>query len=141
MFLANLFAALNITVLEFLPDHSFVLRATPPIWLKQLFKQDLQPEEAFQPEQSLPFLDNFLIDARAFWNEGLPGHLKSGVWTEVDAEGIEYHLEATALTVDTIKVLLIEFPHFEYEEKHHLIQTGRMVHLQLDQVEKLTKRS
>jgi hypothetical protein len=50
------------------------------------------------------------------------GRLKSGVWSEIDTLGNEYHLEASAVCLTKKKILLIELIESAYKEKQTLIQ-------------------
>jgi signal transduction histidine kinase len=89
---------------------------------------------AIEPGVHLPFLDAFLIDAEEFWATHPSGSLKSGPWIEVDSEGHEHFLEATAASVGASRVLIIEHPRIPYEEHLAAIQTGRETSLDRDRM-------
>jgi hypothetical protein len=123
---ADLFAALNILVLERLNLGRFKLTGTPPDWLQQFCHRRVKSGmEILIPEQNFPFLENFLIDAEELWSKNDKKQLKSGIWHQLDLFGKEYHFEATAICVSSINLLLIELLNEEYEEKRNLIQKAR----------------
>jgi signal transduction histidine kinase len=123
--LTNLFAALEIVVMERLSERSFHPINTLPGWFKRLVPEVRGAEDAVQPGPLFPFLENFLIDAERFWQEHHTGWLSSGIWMELDPLGNEYALEASALCLGCQKFLLIAYPRSAYEEKHALIQRAR----------------
>lgn len=132
--LANLLASLNIAILEQQREGWFSVCGTPPSWFFKFFPESQTPAELIRPGQAMPFLENFLVDAKDFWIWNLSGQIKSGIWSEFDADGQEYQLEASAVCLGHTKLLLIEFPRFAYEEKLHIIQTGRETTLNYQQL-------
>ncbi|MFQ4145193.1 sensor histidine kinase [Chlorogloeopsis sp. ULAP02] len=123
---SNLFATLNILVLEQIHPGRFKLTGTPPEWLQQFCRRPVHPEmEVLIPQEDFPFLENFLIDAEEVWVKNNNKKLKSGIWHQQDLFNQEYHFEATALSVTNQKILLIELLDEEYEEKQNLIQKAR----------------
>ena len=117
------------------------LRASfpPPAWLAQLLPDG--PDGAVSLEVS-PFLENFLIDAEHFWSRRATdavsetARIKSGPWIEVDRDGTEYPLEASALVVDGQRVLLVERIQASFAERVNLLQQAREQHLALGQLGK-----
>jgi signal transduction histidine kinase len=134
----ELLVALNVVALERLEIGIFRLLGSSPSWFTDIYSNVLSEPEKISLAGLSPFLDNFLIDAEDFWNNFSSGHLKSGLWIEASPAGKEYHLEAVAIFLekDQKKVLLIEFSRISYEEKHHLIQTGRDISLKYYQLSK-----
>ncbi|MBF2005841.1 MAG: sensor histidine kinase [Chlorogloeopsis fritschii C42_A2020_084] len=123
---SELFATLNILVLKRMHLGRFKLTGTPPNWLQQFCRRPVQPEmEVLIPEEDFPFLENFLIDAEEIWARNDNKKLKSGIWDQQDLFNQEYHFEATAISVNNQKILLIELLDEEYEEKQNLIQKAR----------------
>lgn len=109
------------------------LRASIPTpeWLSHLMPDGA---DGFVALESSPFLENFLIDAEAFWSRGEPGRVQSGPWIEVDHDGQEHPLEASALLVDQQRVLLIERIQASFMERVNLLQQAREQHLALGQL-------
>jgi signal transduction histidine kinase len=123
--LANLFAALEIVVMEHLPDGSFRPINPIPGWFKRFAPDGRGGQDGVRPGQLFPFLENFLVDAARFWQEEHTGWVSSGIWMEIDSLGNEYALEASALCLGRQKLLLIAYPKGAYEEKQTLIQRAR----------------
>lgn len=120
----ELFAALNIVILEQNADGSFKVIGKLPDWFSQFY-----PELAFNQDglrlETFHFLENFLIDADNFWHGADAEPLKSGIWIETDRLGNECQLEATAVRLQNRNILLIELLKFDYQEKQYIIQKGR----------------
>ena len=121
----ELLAALNIVVLENLDDNLYKIIGAIPDWFIPFYPDAALNRYGLIPEEKFLFLENFLIDAEGFWQGNDPGPLKSGVWSEIDALGHEYHLEASVVKIQDRKILLIELLNIDYKEKHLLIQKGR----------------
>lgn len=117
----ELFAALNVAVLERLASGSFKLIGTAPSWFVQ-FYPDTDLQQQLMPGQQFPVLDNFLIDAETFWQENEKGRIKSGIWSETDLLGEEFYLEASAVCLNEKKILLITS---NYKEQQFLLQKAR----------------
>jgi signal transduction histidine kinase len=117
----ELFAALNVVVLERVENTAFKLVGIPPSWFVQ-FYADTDLQQQFIPGQKFPVLENFLIDAETFWQENETGRIKSGIWTETDLLGEEFYLEASAICLNDKKILLIAS---NYKEQQFLLQKAR----------------
>jgi len=122
---ANLLATLDIVVIEYLDESSFEIIGTVPDWFRRFYPDAVLEQNKLIPAKNFPFLENFLIDAECFWMGNDAGRLKSGVWSEIDTLGNEYHLEASAVCLTKKKILLIELIESAYKEKQTLIQKGR----------------
>jgi signal transduction histidine kinase len=121
----KLYAALEMTVLERLAAGVFRLLSPVPSWLHTFYPTLAEGDTGLRPGELFPFLEHFLVDAERFWQANCAGQLKSGLWREVTPLGQEYHLEAMAVNLDEVKILLLTFPRMEYEEKQALIQKAR----------------
>ena len=118
----ELFAVLNIVVLEHLENYSFKIVGAVPSWFRQFYPDvDTQRDEIL-PGERFPVIDNFLIDAESFWMQNNVGIIKSGLWTENDLLGTELYLEASAVCLKNRKLLLIAS---NYKEQRALIQKAR----------------
>ncbi|BAZ40147.1 histidine kinase [Calothrix sp. NIES-4101] len=132
---ADLFAALNVLVLEYLNIGRFRVSASVPTWVKDICNSKIiSGMEVLIPEEQFPFLENFLVDAEEFWqrNENFP--LKSGIWVEQDLGGKECHFEASAISVKNQKILVIELLDEDYIEKFSIIQQARANNLNYYQI-------
>lgn len=85
---------------------------------------------AISAEAFSPFLENFLIDAQAFWQKQSSETLRSGIWTEIGLTGQDIFLEAIALYLDGHHLLLIEATDADNgSEKFRWLQTARQEQL------------
>lgn len=125
-------AALDILLLERQPNGDLLNVGATPDWFPLIFSADVWQGERLALENRFFFLENFLIDAEKFWNSGIRGRLRSGVWTEVDRSGEEWNLEAYAVNVGSRRLLLIE--RLFDEERKALIQKARERSLDLHRI-------
>lgn len=121
----ELFAALNILVMDQLDDGSFKIIGTVPEWFMHFHPDVAFERDKLRPGKKFPFIENFLIDAESFWRGNDTGTLKSGLWSETDILGKEHYLEASAVRLNNKNILLISLGVATYEEKQFLIQKGR----------------
>jgi two-component system, cell cycle sensor histidine kinase and response regulator CckA len=138
--LTDLLNAIDILALERLIDGTFTLNGTVPDWFERLYPDAALSGEPVELGKLSPFLENFLVDAEAFWTSPERGQLGSGPWIESDESGNTYELEATAVSMENNKVLLIELCHFSYQEIQHIIQKGRELHVDYDRLQKMKRR-
>jgi signal transduction histidine kinase len=132
---ADLFATLNILILERLNIGSFRITGTVPNWLRGFCRRTVTSGmEVLIPQEEFPFVENFLIDAEEFWARNQEKPLKSGLWTDFDFSGQEYHFEASAVCLNEKKILLIEWLQEDYIEKQDIIQKARESNLNYQQV-------
>ncbi|MEB3218078.1 MAG: ATP-binding protein [Nostocales cyanobacterium 94392] len=123
---AEIFAALDILVLERLDVGKFKISGNIPKWVRRFCRQTFKPGmEILIPEEEFPFLENFLIDGEEYWQNNHEKRLKSGIWTDLDISGNEFHFEASVLFVNQKKILLVEMMSDAYTEKQSLIQQAR----------------
>lgn len=128
---ADIFAALNILVLERLDIGLFKVTGAVPNWLARFCECKINTgKKVFIPQQEFPFLENFLIDAEDFWLTDRDQPLKSGFWIQQDLLGTESYLEASAIIIEQRKILLIELLEESYREKQSFIQKARENQLQ-----------
>ncbi len=139
-FLTDLLAALDVMVVERLPDGSFTIMGDMPAWFAWLYTDAVAKAPQLQLALTSPFLENFLVDARAFWQACEPGLLKSGSWEEKGPSGKEDHLEATALCIGDRQILLIQLLGVAHEERRRLLQIAREKSLLQNQLIKETQK-
>lgn len=103
--------------------NEFRLRGLPPEWWRQ--SAGLADCTALDLKQCSPFLQDYLAHAHPAW-EGEPGAIeKSGPWTESDRQGSTMTLEATALSIGSRKLLLIERLGAGFEQMQAIVQRAR----------------
>jgi signal transduction histidine kinase len=125
----------DMAIMELAEEGSFGLIGTPPEWLERFFPEIIRKRQAAICYDDSPFLDQFLRDAEAFWNAGVEGKLKSGVWLETDAGETECPFEATAVLSGNRKFLMIKAAQHSHDEKQEIIQKGRELALAYHRLE------
>src|SRR6476646_1202450 len=90
-------SALEIAAFERRPDGSFVSLVPVPEWFSVLGK-----------DQTFPFLGTFLEDARIHWASSPSGRLRSGLCSETDDYGREFHFEVSAIVLAGRNLLVFE---------------------------------
>ena len=89
------------------------------------------PDDPGALVEASPFLENFLVDARRAW-DGDERLVRSGEWTEVDATGREWPLEASAVrTEDGRNLLMVRSVPEEHLRRLEVLQTARSHDLEL----------
>ena len=121
----DLLAALEVVVLEQVPDRALRLTGTAPSWFLRFLPNAASTPDDVKGALDSPFLENFLTDAERFWASDGAGRVRSGMWTEAGPMGTEFHLEASAVRVGGRRFLLIENQTVGYEEKQSMLQRAR----------------
>lgn len=122
--LSRLPGILELAVLERDGDGKSRLVGSAPGWLLSFFA-GAQSGDALALGEQFPFVENFLIDCENFWKQGKPGKIASGPWTETDASGHEWALEAYGAVSDARQLLLIQNLGASYEGQLNILQTAR----------------
>jgi hypothetical protein len=123
--LREVFAALDVMVVERLADGTFRSVGAVPGWFLWLFPQAEGGGERLPLARLSPSLADFIAEAEEFWRERRAGQLRSGAWAEAGRTGREDHLEAVALTVGARHILLVALLGSAYEERRRLLQIAR----------------
>lgn len=95
----DLLAVLDLALFERQVDGTFLPIGPLPAWFVSLSR-----------DASFPFLGTFLEEANEFWMRTSRGRLASGLCAAADADGREFHFEATAIAVANRHLLLFEMP-------------------------------
>ena len=122
--LAGLVKSLNVAVMEPTAEGRFRLLGEPPAWLATVYPAAAR-DQPFTIGENLPVLHNFLTDAADIWRLEDGAVLDSGLWTEEDASGRPWHLEATALRSAGRNLLLLRECGAEFERRHNFLQAAR----------------
>jgi PAS domain S-box-containing protein len=117
-------AALDLAAFRELEHGSFRAIDRLPGWYFEL-NPGTDPNEEHQLGEHFPFIENFLVDARSFWNNEVPGQLRSGPWTEVGSLGEETSFEATAVFHRESRILLIQLLGEDYDTARGVLQKAR----------------
>ena len=95
---------------EYLGEKVFRVIGIAPAFCRELIAGSETEEKGFRLGDSMPFLDNFLVDAEEFWNSDAAGRVESGRWIEATKAGGEIALEASAFRAAGKRILLIRNP-------------------------------
>ena len=123
--LESFLAAQGYALFEYAGNGVFHPIGEYPKWCQNLWKGALARDKSIRLAEASPLLENFLIDAEAFWNSNREGFANSPVWIERDPSGRDVQLEAAALHVDGKNVLLIRNLASTYAERQKLYQAAR----------------
>jgi len=121
----DLLAALEVAVLEQDGERALRLAGAVPQWLARFRPGVLSAPPKIERALGSPFLENFLSDAEGFWTSGREGRLRSGLWTEPGPLGDDFHLEASAVSLEGRRFLLIEDLTPSYPERQSMLQRAR----------------
>ena len=132
----DILSVLGIAVFEPAGPGSLVLAGPPPAWLRAMqpavSEVGVSEVGVMGVEDTFPFLSGFLVVARAFWDNGEPGCLRSDIW-----EQGELPLRATALLAGQRRLLLIERLEEEFEEYRDALQRSRERGLDNERLERV----
>ena len=106
-FLVKLLDAINLAVLEHIEGCSFKLLSAKSDWLSFLLP-DLTTSNTVTRLDELDYLGNFITDANALWQSGASAKIDSGIWSEAVSSGLIYWFEASALNLDSKRILLLK---------------------------------
>jgi signal transduction histidine kinase len=120
--------ALELLVLERLPDGRFQRCNPCPRWCAALGLDALAADDPFSLDDVFPFLGVFLPDAEACWSDGRAARVDSGFWTEKAATG-EIHLDAAAVLVDARPILVVSRDERMFAQQELLLQRARELRL------------
>lgn len=126
---AEIFATLNILILEKLEDDWYQIIGKIPEWAQQLCHHQVESNQKILIKKTeLSFLENFLIDAEKFWHQNDSPQtqaINSGIWHHIDPSENEYFLEATAIKINNQKIILVKSLKEEYDKQQKIIQKAR----------------
>ena len=128
----DLLTALDIVIMERLPDRSFRVLGPIPDWFLPIHTASAGGDTPAL-ERAFPFLDHFLEEAAAFWREPGEGRLRSGPYTAKDTYGVEFHFEVSTVLAERRIFLLFHLLR-DFEETRHVFQKARERTLELQKV-------
>jgi hypothetical protein len=86
----------RLALFEYVGDGVFRPLGPLPEFLVAILGGDATNAPTLRLGDSMPFLDNFIVDAEEFWNSRSEGRAESGAWIEKGEDGTERALEASA---------------------------------------------
>jgi signal transduction histidine kinase/CheY-like chemotaxis protein/HPt (histidine-containing phosphotransfer) domain-containing protein len=118
-------ASQGYALFEYLGDGDFRVLGAWPDWCANIWGAQPNSDQAIGLPAKSPFLENFLVDAEEFWRARLPGSANSGNWIESGTDGSEIPLEATARSLDGIRILLLQNLSETFGQQQWWFQTAR----------------
>jgi len=110
---------------EYLGGGEFRALGSYPNWCKSIWGAESIRQKTLRLAELSPFLENFLVDADAFWNSKRKGAANSPVWIERDFANHETPLEAWAARLEGKKILIVRNLSSSFAERQRLFQTAR----------------
>jgi signal transduction histidine kinase/CheY-like chemotaxis protein/HPt (histidine-containing phosphotransfer) domain-containing protein len=105
----GLFGALDLVVLERVRPGSFEALGDIPGWARSPAPES--PDRQIDVGRRFPFLERFLVDAEKVWAGGGGELLRFTVSVDSDPDGREFHVEASAVSVEGRAFLIVERRH------------------------------
>ena len=124
-FAAALLLSEGYAAFEYLGEGNARVIGRLPPFLSGILGEAWPSADCIRPGDSMPFLENFLIEAESFWSLQRQGRVESGTWVEKAADGREVPLEAAALWADGRRVLLVRHLESRYAAEQKVLQTAR----------------
>jgi len=109
----NFLTEMSFALLEHHGAGTFVPIAKLPGWFTDLWGISLG---TIPLAEVCPFLENFLLEAKAFWEAPGLAPCRSETWVERTSGGREIPLQARALLLDGKRVLAIVSPDLQFHE-------------------------
>jgi signal transduction histidine kinase/HPt (histidine-containing phosphotransfer) domain-containing protein/AmiR/NasT family two-component response regulator len=124
-----LLASQGHALFEHVGEGSFRPIGAYPDWCRRIWGEaapaDAVDANSLRLADVAPFLENFLVDAVAYWDSHTEGSLQSGNWIEHTSEGAEIPLEASAVSLDGKSLLIVRNLSHTFAEQQELYQTAR----------------
>jgi diguanylate cyclase (GGDEF)-like protein/PAS domain S-box-containing protein len=127
---------LGVVVLTRTADQSFIMLSHQCEWFEAMSASllpSLNVNNQTISESDLcdafPFIENFLIDASKVWQAPEQPSLSSGIWTETNASGVDFQLQARACYIQGQSILLIENHTDAFSQRHSVYQKARNIAL------------
>lgn len=128
--LLDILRLLNIFVLEWKGNDDFKIIGKVPKWALFLNIKDDGILDNEHIVDTFPFIEIFLNTAYDFWENNNTGTITSDLWEMDNRLGRSIFLEATALSLQSRKFLLIQHSSSFADEKRTLIQRARELSLE-----------
>ena len=122
--LEQLYAELDYAVFQKVDGSRFQCVTQPPAWFRY-FQPEVSKDDIVDIAEFSPFLENFLVDSELHWESGAKVPSKSGPWIETDDQSLELSLEATAVSVGTESIIILNSLGMEYEQQLQKLQIAR----------------
>lgn len=133
---------MNVAVFSVSDRWTFILEGASFGWVDLFFLRLKANENIFVLKDNSPFFSEFLSDAKSFWENTNLKPLNSGPWIETDNNETEWPFEATAITEDGKRILILNQLGESYRRQLKMLQTGREQRLHNERLEaEVSKRT
>ncbi len=105
-----------------------------PDWLVEIGGAKTEPDGTLQLGERFPFVENFLIEAQQLWKAESSEQKNSGLWIEKGDGGRELALEASAIWLLGMPILILRNPQESYQDQARWLQTARQSRLKHDRL-------
>lgn len=118
-------AEMGFALLEYRGNRGFLPIAKLPDWFIEIWGEIQNTSGPLALAERSPFLENFLLDAEAFWASSNSPECQSETWIEKSFRGREIPLQAKALLLDGKRILVLSSPDPQFREQVKILQTAR----------------
>ncbi len=123
--LQGFLAEMGFALLEYRGQGAFFPVTRLPAWFRELWGEIPSADSAFSLAGKSPFLEDFLLDAEAFWASPNAPECQSETWIEKTDGGREIPLQAKALLLDGKRILALLSREPQFGEQVKVLQTAR----------------
>lgn len=99
---------MGFAILDWQAEGEFAPQGQLPPWWSLIDEPSAAGDQTFKVGNRVPFLENFLFDARELWDTGTADRLGSGIWQFRSENGTDLMLEAFAIHTGSRKLLIIQ---------------------------------
>ena len=123
--LEKFLAEMGFALLEYTGNRAFLPLAELPPWFRELWGESDSVTIPVALADKSAFLENFLLEAEAFWQEASSAACRSETWLERSSSGRDIPLQARALHLGGKRIIAISSPDPEFREQVRILQTAR----------------
>lgn len=121
----NFVSSQGFALFEALENSEFRLIGDWPDWCRKMWGAEAETNSVIRLGEKTSFLENFLYDAEDFWKSSAPGSVSSGNWIERDDTGGSTPLEASAVSLDGKRILILRNLSATFGEQQQMFQIAR----------------
>jgi signal transduction histidine kinase/HPt (histidine-containing phosphotransfer) domain-containing protein/ActR/RegA family two-component response regulator len=116
---------MGFALLEYHGDGDFLPIAELPKWFSEIWTGAGKSSSPIPLSRQSPFLENFLLEAEAFWSSPGSTACQSETWIEKSISGGEIPVQAKALLLGGKRILALFSPDAQFREQVKILQTAR----------------
>jgi len=134
--LENALTEMGFALLDYRGNGEFLPITKLPAWFSELWAGAGNSSHPIPLSQISPFVENFLLDAEAFWKSPGGAGCQSETWLEKSPSGHEIPLQARALLLNEKRILALFSPGSQFREQVKVLQTARNASLDHERLAK-----